>query len=618
MILSGNAKIKRSVFAMMACILPAILAPATWAQTDESIPPNPAPNFILIVADDLGWSDLGAFGSEINTPNLDAIAAAGAILTNFHVAPTCSPTRAMLLTGVNNHAAGIGTQKGQAAPNQLDSENYRGDLLDSVATIAEVLKPHGYTTMISGKWHVGFIDEQHPDQRGFDKSYVLLDGGASHFDDALPLKPKEPVRYLENGKQVTLPEGFYSSRNYTDKILQYISEQPAGSPYFAYVAYTAPHDPLQVPDEWLGRYEGRYDEGPEATRRMRLQAARGLGLLSENTTIAPPTNPPAILPSHERPWPTRSPEQRALDVKPMEIYASMIEYMDDQIGRIVDLVKERGELENTYFIFLSDNGASPIGPLSYPGTTREWLHANRDMDPTHAGRKKTQTHLSFDWVSVANGPLALFKGTTYEGGIRSPLLISGPGIEPAGLVSGFAHVKDVAPTLYQLAGIDTSTDETFRDRKRPEGHSLLDLLESGNDKRTPVVTELFGNWSVTDGNWKLLVVGPPMGNGTPELYDLTNDLGETNDVAAVHPEIVAELHAAYEAYARENGVIPPHPKLTRDLATTFSGKCGWICQMRFDAGNFLIIKRNRQISLLAVGLCAAIIMLMIYRRYRRS
>ena len=443
---------------MVAGILVTLLVPTAWAQTDESVPAKPAPNFILIVADDMGWGDLGAFGSEINTPNLDAIATSGAILTNFHVAPTCSPTRAMLLTGVNNHAAGIGTQKGQAAPNQLESENYRGDLLDSVATIAEVLKPHGYTTMISGKWHVGFIDGQHPDQRGFDRSYVLLDGGASHFDDALPLKPLEPVRYLEDGEQIELPAGFYSSRNYTDKILQYISEQPADSPYFAYVAYTAPHDPLQVPDEWLDRYAGQYDDGPEATRSKRLQAARALGLISEDATIGAPTNPPAILPSHEKPWTKRSAQQRALDAKPMEIYAAMIEYMDDQIGRIVDLVEARGELDNTYFVFLSDNGASPIAPLSYPGTTREWLHANRDMDPAHAGRKNTQTHLSFGWVSVANGPLALFKGTTYEGGIRSPLLISGPGIEPVGFVPGFAHVKDVAPTLYQLAGIDISTD----------------------------------------------------------------------------------------------------------------------------------------------------------------
>lgn len=562
--------------------------------------PTRQPNFLILVADDMGWSDLSLYGSEIETPNIDNLAKQGFALTNFHVAPTCAPTRAMLLTGVNNHAAGLATQLGQAVANQESAEHYQGELLNRVVTMAEVMKEHGYATMMAGKWHIGYSEQQRPHNRGFDRSFVLLEGGGSHFSDALPLNPVEPMTYLEDGELAALPDDFYSSRFYTDKILQYLDARPADKPFLAYVGFTAPHDPLQVPKSWMGRKAGAYDEGPEQVAQERMVRQKALGLLDEGAIAARPFETPRILPSYRKPWSERPLEERQLDVKPMEIYASMIEYMDDQIGRLVEELRQRGDLENTYIIFFSDNRASAVTPLAYPGATRQWLHNNRNMDPVNAGLIGTHTHLSTEWTSVANAPFKLFKATTAEGGTRTPLVMSGPGIPYAGFLPRLSHVTDIVPTIYELAGIDTATDSAYTSALRPEGESLLEALRASDSNRAPIVTELFGNWSVVEGTWKLSQVEFPFGTGKPQLFDLVLDPGESSDVSDSHQDIVDHLSQVFEDYVRENEVIAPKPKIRRNPGVFFTDPCDFICSARIGLARTLMNKTHAMILLASI------------------
>ncbi|MEM1397300.1 MAG: sulfatase-like hydrolase/transferase, partial [Pseudomonadota bacterium] len=291
------------------------------------------PNFLIVVADDLGWSDIGAFGGEIKTPTLDALAARGMMMTSFYVAPTCSPTRSMLMTGTDNHAAGVGAMSGIQAPNQT-TRNYAAQLHGDVVTIAEALKPHGYQTLMSGKWHLAVDETQYPNRRGFDRSFALLPGGGSHFADRKSISPTEIPEYIEDGEPVEkLPGDFYSSISYTDKMLDYLKSRDTDKPFMAYLAYTAPHDPLQVPDEWLDRYDGAYDSGPYVTRQARVKRLQKKGLVKDNIELWQAPNFPDWLPMHAAPWKTRSEDQREIDTRPMEIYASMVELMDQQLGR---------------------------------------------------------------------------------------------------------------------------------------------------------------------------------------------------------------------------------------------------------------------------------------------
>ena len=265
------------------------------------------PNFLIVVADDLGWSDPGFLGSRIKTPTLDSLAQRGIFMSHFYVAPTCSPTRAMLMTGVSNHAAGVGTMHNLQAENQMGHRAYGAQLHDGVVTVAEMLSAHGYSTMMSGKWHLAIDEDQRPDRRGFERSFGLVEGGASHFADAKMITPSENVTYLENGQPTQLASDWYSTIGYTDKIIEYIDEA-GDKPFFAYLTYTAPHDPLQVPDEWLDRYQGVFDDGPEVSREERRQRLVELGHISADAEMAESLNFPAWLDSHQAPWTERSDE----------------------------------------------------------------------------------------------------------------------------------------------------------------------------------------------------------------------------------------------------------------------------------------------------------------------
>lgn len=548
------------------------------------------PNVLVIVADDLGWSDVGAFGSEINTPNIDKLAGRGLSMTQFYVAPTCSPTRAMLLTGVDNHLTGVGTMADMQTPNQLSSVNYTGEMHQGVVTLAEVLKANGYATMMSGKWHLGFERAHWPDERGFDQSFALLNGGASHFSDAAPLSPSEKVVYVENGKQTALAQDFYSSISYTDKALAFMSERDISKPFFAYLAYTAPHDPLQVPDAWLDRYKGAYDAGPEAIRAKRAERLIDMGRmpLGAEMWMAPPF--PEWLPVYKAPWAKRSAAERALDARPMELYAAMVELLDQQIGRVISYLEATGQLKNTFVIFMSDNGANAATPLFYPNATREWYLTHHDNSPANLGRAGSDVSLGGEWAAVANTPGKLYKGTPGEGGIRSPLIVAGPGI-PAGTVTGeLAHVTDFTPTVLDLAGVSVDKSLLYNGKIRPEGHTLASLWRGSSiatSEPRRVEMELFGNMMARRGAWKAYNVARPLGTGDWELYKLDDDPGETRNLAQIHPDILADLVSAYDAYAVAAKVIPPEPRPSVALNQLYLGDCNLWCRFKLSSADWL-------------------------------
>ncbi|MEM9085047.1 MAG: sulfatase-like hydrolase/transferase [Pseudomonadota bacterium] len=539
------------------------------------------PNFVVIVADDLGWSDIGAFGGEIATPNLDALAERGTRMTNFYVAPTCSPTRAMLMTGLDHHAAGVGTMHNLARPNQ-NTRNYAAQLHEDVVTLAEALRASGYATMMSGKWHLAVDEDQRPHERGFEKSYALLPGGASHFGDMLELSPREIPVYVEDGEEVRVPKDFYSTTFYTDKMLEYLRASGEDEPFFAYLAYTAPHDPLQVPDEWSDRYAGKYDVGPVAIRKARLERQKELGLLGKDATNWPLSNFPPTVPLHITPWETRSEEQRAMETRPMEVYAAMVELLDEQIGRIIAELETSGKLDNTYIVFFSDNGASTTAPLIYPGSSKEWLSETWNAPRSEAGRPRSFTVMGREWAHVANTPFRLFKGQVAEGGTRSPFIVAGPGVKAGQTSDALAHVMDITPTLIGLAGVDPSTDALYEGRMQPTGASLAGVWsDPAATGRDGFATELFGNRAVREGQWKASFIARPLGIGDWQLFDLATDPGETRNVAPQNPEILKRLVSRYENYASENGVIPPVPGMQMSARQIFSGPCDEKCEQAF-------------------------------------
>lgn len=564
-------------------LMSAALVAGVCAQTSEA--EGQPPNFLVIVADDMGWSDIGVLGGEIRTPSIDSLAEAGTLLTSYYVAPTCAPTRAMLMTGVDNHLAGLGVQSGLRASNQV-GVNYQGQLHDGVVTLAEALAERGYQTFMAGKWHLANERAQWPHRRGFQRSFALLTGGASHFADQQEISPVEIPEYVQDGRPVDeLPSDFYSSTAYADALLGHLQERDAGAPFFAYLAFTAPHNPLQVPDDWLDRYRGAYAAGPVATRQARAERQAALGLIPEGAPLWEYPRFPGWFPNHAAPWAERSEERRLQDARWMEIYAAMVELMDAQIGRVVDHLAAQGELDNTYVLFFSDNGASSPGPLVYPGVTTEWFAANWSNAHATQGQPGNFTVLGREWASAAVTPWKLYKNSVSEGGIRSPLIVRGPAVLSGARSPAIAHVTDIAPTLYELAGLQPETSPLFQGKTLPQGLSLMPVLSGAAPAvRQSFGVHLFGNRGYRRGQWKLSNTQPPLGNGQWELFDLGADPGEVRDLAEERPQLLAELLAEYDGYLERNQVILPAESPLKEvgLRQLYPGPCDWWCELRFS------------------------------------
>jgi arylsulfatase len=544
-----------------------VLAAAGCEQVRETAPSTQQiakrPNVLLIVADDLGYSDIGAFGGEIATPTLDILATEGLRLSNFHVLPSCSPTRSVLLSGMDNHRAGLGTM-GELRTQEMEGyPGYAGYLNFEVAALPEVLRAAGYRTYMAGKWHLGSEEETSPHARGFEETFILAPGGGSHWSDRRPVSPPQTMVYRRNGKEVaSLPEDFYSTRFYTDILLEWINRDSGdGKPFFAYLSYTAPHDPLHAPKEYIDKYKGKYDDGWDVLREERLEALKELGIVN------PDAEPFPRLSSVE-PWDEMSVEERQDAARDMEVYAAMIDYMDEQIQRVFDYLKEIGEYENTVVLFFSDNGANGALPTAYPGQTEEHLNSF-DNSLDNRGLPNSYIETGPGWAQASMSPSRLFKAFTSEGGIRAPLLVKVPGAANAGEINhSFVHVRDIMPTILELAGIEHRQDFEGREVQPLQGRSVLDLFSGQADSpyagADHIGYELFGLKAFFDGEWKILWMPPPFGKGEWELFNLQHDPGEINDLSSEHPDRVEAMVAMWEQYKADNTVLD----ISLDLAET--------------------------------------------------
>ena len=539
-----------------------VLTSMAHGQVDPIQPPN----IVLILADDLGFSDLGSYGSEIDTPNLDGIAAQGMRFANFHTAASCAPTRAMLLTGVDSHIAGVANIIEAIPDYQATSPAYQGALDKNVVTISERLRDQGYRTYMSGKWHLGQNSEQLPSQRGFDRAFSLGDTGADNWRQRTYLPIYENANWYEDGQPTQLPEDFYSSKTLVDKAIEYIdsaTDEDATKPFFTYLAFQAVHIPVQAPAEFRDKYLQTYADGWSALREQRTQGLLDKGILQ--------TSVPSYVAPTTVPWDSLDAQAQAFESKGMAVYAGMVDAMDHHIGRLVAHIESQGKLDNTVFIFLSDNGAegslatrqqgdSPAAPAFIMNA---WMRASGfNTDIETLGEIDSYHDIGPSWASAAVGPLAWYKFFASEGGMRVPLVIGGkvngqPVIANIGAVSqSLTWITDIAPTILQLAGaVDRPVDMV--------GKSLIPILQ---DEQTSVRLvdeiigyELGGNKALFKGDYKLVYNRFRGQESEWQLFNISVDPGETQNLASAKPQLFVELKAAYAVWAEQNGVVEVRP-----------------------------------------------------------
>jgi arylsulfatase A-like enzyme len=493
------------------------------------------PNIILILADDLGYSDLGSYGSEINTPNLDRLANEGLRLTEFYNNSICAPTRASLLTGQYQHKAGVGY-----FANDLGLPAYQGYLNEESLTLAEVLKANGYATLMSGKWHVAGKDKSFPWQRGFD--HVMMSENGSYFDQGdYNGGPKRT--YYEDGKPYPLAAGsYYQTDVITDHALQYLDgEDKSGKPFFLYLAYTAPHWPLHALPEDIAKYKGKYDNGWDALRKARYEKQKQLGVVNPNIPVS-------IKDADIYDWDRLSFDQKQQWAAKMEVFAAMVDRLDQSVGKVLEKLKASGQDKNTMIIFISDNGAPAEDLVTW------YNGAQRNTGPV--GTIGSYESQSKNWSYASNTPFLAFKDYMYEGGISSPFIAWYPGkIKPGTISKGTGHIIDIAPTFYELTSAVYPKKFNNTVSNQLPGKSLVPVLfgkEKEVQRDEPLFWERAGNRAVRSGKWKLVSSYPSY---AWELYDLEADRGETNNVAAKNHEVVSQLSVKYFDWAKRTGVV---------------------------------------------------------------
>ncbi len=521
------------------------------------------PNIVILVADDWGFSDVGSYGAGYATPNIDALARAGVRFSNFHVSGSCSPTRAMLQTGVMNHRNGLGNMPETIPPEHVGKPGYDTVMNHRVVTIGDMLRAAGYRTYLTGKWHLGSDPTRLPGARGYDRAFSLADAGADNFDQRPIEGMYDTARWTEDGKAATLPKDYYSSRFVIDKMIDYIDSGAASSkPFLASVNFLANHIPVQAPDSDIARYSAMYHDGWTALREARAKRAAELAIVPENA--------PRVTMATTPDWATLSDEERKAAARVMQAYARMATAMDREIGRLVAHLKATGQYENTIFVFLSDNGPEPTNPYNRL-RNRIFLNLKYDTSFANIGRRNSLSAIGPGWASAAASPLSGYKFSAAEGGLRVPLIIAWPGnrkIRPSVISNGFAHVTDIVPTLAELAGVPLHGGTWEGRAVEPvAGRSLVPMLEGMEGSvhgDAPLGYELSGNAALFRGDYKLVRNLPPTGDGQWRLYNIRTDPGETHDLAAAMPSRFAAMQADYLAFAKENGVLDMPPGYTAD------------------------------------------------------
>lgn len=539
----------------IASVLGAALCLSGAATAQQ--PVKKRPNFVILLADDWGFSDVGAFGGEMATPNLDALAANGVRFSNFHVAGSCSPTRAMLQTGVINHRAGLGNMPETIPPEHLGRPGYETYLNKRVVTIGDLLRAQGYRTYLTGKWHLGHTPDTLPTARGYDRALALSQSGADNFENKPNLLLYDRADWTEDGKPAHLPARFYSSTLIVDRMIGYIDGgRASGKPFLASINFLANHIPVQAADADIAAYKGRYDAGWTALREARRVGAIAQGVMPAGVRM--------VTMGTTKDWSAITSKEREQRAGAMAAYAAMATAMDREVGRLIAHLKASGEYENTVFVFLSDNGAEATDPMEMTWMSHWNARVLYDQSIAQQGRPGSLTAIGAGFASAASSPLRGYKFTANEGGLRVPLIVAWPG-NPAfqkNRVAGtFAHVTDIAPTLLALAGAPPQEGHFAGRAVEPVIGSdltpaLRDPAAAVHDPDRPFGYELSGNAVLFKGDYKLVKNLPPYGDGRWRLYDIVRDPGETTDLSGQEPARYAAMQEDYAAFAKANGVLP--------------------------------------------------------------
>jgi arylsulfatase A-like enzyme len=536
--------------------------------------PDKRPNILMIVGDDFGYSDIGAFGGEISTPNLDALAKEGKIFTNYHTIPVCSPARVSLLTGVDHHIGGIGTMYELIAQNQIGKPGYETWINNKVVTVAELLRESGYHTYLSGKWHLsGNHDENGtlPYDRGFENSLTLLNGAANHFN-GFPETPVEKITFAENDKVIPRPgnKTLYSNNLYTDKMIEFIKNSTDRKPFFAYLSFQVAHSPFQSPQENIAKYDKIYSVGWDKIKEQRFEKQKEFGFWDADMKL-PDRIPP------NQPWDKLSPEQQAYASRILAVRAVMIEDMDQNIGRLIQFLKDTGQYDNTLIMFASDNGTSEPGPLlgikfssANMGAVANFTEHVNNTIPNLGNGTSVINYAAWGADSSAS-PFSGYKTTEYEAGTRVPFIVKEPGTSSSAsgsnssspkISKAFTYVEDITPTIMEYAGVQHPGSSYKGHEVHPiMGKSLKALFNGTVDRvygeNDIVADEMFNNSAVYMGDWKAIRHEPPVGDGKWQLINLADNPSETINVADQHPDILKKLISAYDSYAKDVGVVIP-------------------------------------------------------------
>ncbi len=534
--------------------------PAACDEPSKSPVAEGRPNILLIIGDDMGFSDLGVYGSEVATPNIDALASDGMRFTNFHVGATCSPTRSLLMTGVDNHRSGLGNMHEFLSEAQKGQPGYEGYLNKNVVTIINLIRDVGYSTYMAGKWHLGGDEGFRPYDRGFDQTYSLLDGAADNYSSASAGHVLGPTAaFSANGEIVERPVGIHSNELYTDKLIGFLdSEQNAEKPFFAYLSLQTAHWPHQAPRSFIDKYRDVYSAGWDVIREQRIEKMKSLGILSRDHPVSPRfPGVPA--------WDELPAEAKLVQASRMAAYAGMIDHMDVHIGRVIDHLKATGQYDNTIIIYMTDNGPDYSQPNI--GAGEDWYNARYPNTAAEdIGLEGSFSSYGPSWAQVAAAHLSGFKTFSTEGGLRVPFIIRYPEWIEAGETDAFVFVTDLSATLLEIAGAThPGTRYKGRDVFAMNAKSILPLMrgETATHRSAGewVGYELMGNSAVFQGDYKAVRLGAWLqalgveGAGAWKLYNIREDPSELHDLGEQAPELLAEMVANYADYSEVLGII---------------------------------------------------------------
>ena len=509
--------------------------------------PSKAPNIVVVVVDDAGYTDFGAYGSEIATPTIDALAATGTRFANFHATPMCAPSRAMLLTGVDSHTAGVANLPETTPREHQHDPAYRGNLAANVVTLASRLQAGGYHTYMAGKWHLGHAPGSLPSDRGFERSFAIDATGADNWERRPYFPIYKTADWREDGKPATLPKDYYSSRFLVDTIIRYLDSRPDdGRPFFAYLPFLAIHIPNQAPLDYVARYDRRYDGGWDLQRQRRYEGAVRTGLIPAGTPMGPP-------PINVKAWTSLTPAEQQLAARRMAVNAGMLEAMDAHLGRLIAHLKATGQYDNTLFVVLSDNGPEAGDPTVEP-VFKLWMKSvGYAWGAKDLGGKGTYSAIGPGWASAAAAPGALFKFYASEGGTRAPLIVSGPGVRKGVTTRAFSLINDITPTLLDFAAAPPAPPATAPITGVNLRPVLTGAAEVAHAPDQPIGLEAAGDSALFKGDLKLTRNAGALGDPHWRLYNIARDPGETKDLTAAMPAEAAELLADYKAWAARVG-----------------------------------------------------------------